>query len=86
MPVTERLLTPAEAAERLGMPEPTLRHWRNARTGPDYVRVGRHVRYEAAALDAWIAAQRVDAATGQARPGDDRYAGLRGRRPLPPAA
>lgn len=76
---TPQLLPPAEAARRLGVPTETLRYWRNARTGPDYLRVGRHVRYEESALATWVAAQRIDATTGEA-PADDRRANLRRRR------
>lgn len=59
------LLTPSQAAEYLGVPTETLRHWRNARTGPTYVRVGRHVRYTLGHLDAWVASQLVDPQTGK---------------------
>ena len=33
----------------------TLRHWRVKGTGPDYVRMGRAIRYEVKDLDAWMA-------------------------------
>jgi excisionase family DNA binding protein len=73
------LLTPNQAAGYLGVPVETLRHWRNARTGPDYLRVGRHCRYRFDALEAWITAQTVDARTGQqvAPLAVDRHARLR---------
>lgn len=52
----DRLLTTAQAAERLGLAEQTLANWRVARKGPAYVRIGgRTIRYRASALDAYIA-------------------------------
>jgi excisionase family DNA binding protein len=48
------VLTPAQAATYLQMPEETLRRWRTIRTGPRYFRAGRHVRYRKAELDRWI--------------------------------
>jgi hypothetical protein len=58
---SDRLLTPAEAAELLGdMPVDTLRLWRYRGTGPRYVRVGRHVRYRPADLAAWIDERVID--------------------------
>jgi excisionase family DNA binding protein len=55
------LLTPDDAAAYLGaLPVRTLERWRYAGTGPAFVRVGKHVRYRLADLDAWIAERRVD--------------------------
>ena len=51
------LLTPAQLAERLGIPETTLTDWRYRRRGPAWVRVGRLVRYPAAMVDEWLAAR-----------------------------
>ena len=49
------LLTPAEAAEVLGVPPRTLADWRHRGTGPPWLRVGRHARYPADDFDAWVA-------------------------------
>lgn len=52
----DRLLTTAQAAERLGMAEQTLANWRCAGVGPAYVRVGtRTIRYRSSALGQYIA-------------------------------
>lgn len=52
------LLTPREAARRLGVAERTLRQWRTDGTGPPHVRLGgRSYRYRPADIDAWIDAQ-----------------------------
>ncbi len=53
----EHLLTPAEVAIYLGVPEKTLAQWRSDRHGPLALRVGRHVRYRATDLEAWVELQ-----------------------------
>jgi excisionase family DNA binding protein len=52
---TGRLLRPRELSELLGVPVGTLANWRSARTGPPFVKVGRHVRYRTGDVDEWIA-------------------------------
>jgi hypothetical protein len=49
------LLTPRDTAARLGVKPVTLTDWRYRNRGPAWVRVGRLIRYPAAALDAWLA-------------------------------
>ena len=46
-------------AEYLGVQIPALEKWRQLGTGPDYVKVGRLVRYKKSALDAWVASRTV---------------------------
>lgn len=38
-------LTPEQLAERLRVPLETVYLWNRKRTGPRYMKVGRHVRY-----------------------------------------
>jgi hypothetical protein len=57
----DKLITPAELADFLGIPPKTLRQWRYLRTGPDGIRVGRHVRYRPEAVRAWLDAQAREA-------------------------
>jgi hypothetical protein len=57
----ELLLTPAELAERLQVPEATLAQWRYLGRGPTYRKVGRFVRYAESDCTAWLETQRVDA-------------------------
>jgi excisionase family DNA binding protein len=45
--------TPDQVAERYQVSEATLKEWRYKGTGPEYVRLGRHVRYPATALERW---------------------------------
>lgn len=50
-----KLLTTKEAAERLGLNENTLAHWRRLGKGPPWVRVeSRTVRYPEEKLTRWI--------------------------------
>jgi excisionase family DNA binding protein len=51
-------LTESEAALRLGLKVPTLRAWRHQGRGPTFVRLGRAVRYLAADIDEFLAANR----------------------------
>lgn len=53
-------LTPAEAAEVLGVPVPTLAQWRYRGQGPRYSKVGSLVRYSRRDLDAWLVDAAVD--------------------------
>ena len=58
-----RLLRPHELSELLGVPVGTLANWRSARTGPPFVKVGRHVRYRTSDVDEWVAARVVEPET-----------------------
>lgn len=51
----QRLLTPADVAEILAIPERTLASWRTRRQGPLFVRIGVHVRYRRCDVDDWLA-------------------------------
>lgn len=58
-----RLLTPADAADVLGVALKTLADWRLTGRGPAYVRLGdglrAPIRYPADVLDDWITAHTV---------------------------
>jgi hypothetical protein len=59
----ESLATPEEVSAYLkDITVATLKAWRHTRTGPNYTRVGRHVRYDWADVRAWAAANYVDLA------------------------
>lgn len=60
---TGRLLRPRELSELLGVPVGTLANWPSARTGPPFVKVGRHVRYRTGDVDEWVAARVVEPET-----------------------
>jgi predicted DNA-binding transcriptional regulator AlpA len=50
----EILLDPTQAAGILMVAVPTLADWRTKQVGPDYVKVGRCVRYRRSDLEAWL--------------------------------
>lgn len=52
-----RLLRIEQVSERTGVAISTLRHWRQANTGPKSARIGRRVVYREADVEAWIDAQ-----------------------------
>jgi excisionase family DNA binding protein len=53
-PLPDRFMTPEEVGHLLGVPVKTLYNWRSVRSGPPAFRVGRHLRYDPAALSRWI--------------------------------
>ena len=57
----ERHLGPEDLAEREGVPVETVYLWNRKRTGPPYMRIGRHVRYRLADVIAWEKSRMVDA-------------------------
>lgn len=50
----ERLLSKNELADYLGIPHRTVDEWRRRGRGPRGVRVGKHVRYRLADVDAYL--------------------------------
>ena len=48
------LLTPSEVAEYLGVTQATLTDWRYRRRGPEFLRVGRLIRYRKDSLLLWL--------------------------------
>ena len=58
-----RYLTPDDLSALLCVPLETLYAWRKKRTGPPAFRIGKHLRYDPAAVHAWITdRQAADAA------------------------
>lgn len=60
------LIAPPVLAEHLGVPVQRLATWRHEGTGPNYVRVGRLIRYRADDITAWLDAQTVETTGGAA--------------------
>ncbi|MGW6582303.1 helix-turn-helix transcriptional regulator [Streptomyces globisporus] len=50
----DRYLTPADIAGIFGVPLETVYQWRRKRTGPPGFRVGKHVRYDPAEVQAYV--------------------------------
>jgi predicted DNA-binding transcriptional regulator AlpA len=54
-----RFLTPDDLVEMFDLPSvETVYQWRRKRTGPRGFRVGRHLRFDPADVQAWVDAQR----------------------------
>ncbi|MFF3321041.1 helix-turn-helix transcriptional regulator [Streptomyces sp. NPDC002889] len=54
----DRYLTPDDIAEMFELPSvETVYAWRKKRTGPPGFRVGKHLRYDPAAVRAWVEQQ-----------------------------
>lgn len=53
----DRYLTPRDISTMFGVPLETVYQWRKKRTGPPGFRVGKHVRYDPAAVSAWTLQQ-----------------------------
>lgn len=51
---TEALMTTREAARMLGLSESTLEKSRASGAGPEFVKIGRSIRYHPVAVRAWI--------------------------------
>ena len=57
-----KLLSIQDLADYLGVPVNTLYQWRTKGYGPIGRRIGKYVRYRAADVEAWIAAQPTEVA------------------------
>ena len=53
----QELLTTTQRSEYLEVPVKTLYAWRHRNYGPPGIRVGKHVRYRATDVEAWLDAQ-----------------------------
>jgi predicted DNA-binding transcriptional regulator AlpA len=56
----DRYLTPEDIAAVFGVPLETVYGWRKKRTGPPGFRIGKHVRYDPAAVRAWVDERTAD--------------------------
>ncbi|MGL5824341.1 MAG: helix-turn-helix transcriptional regulator [Nocardioides sp.] len=57
-----RLLTVADVAAILSVPASTVHHWAVRGQGPPSFKVGKHRRFDAATVAAWIEAAKGEAA------------------------
>lgn len=53
-PHPRALATPDDVAAYLGVPAKTLTEWRSQRKGPEYLKIGRYVRYDWRAVEIWL--------------------------------
>jgi predicted DNA-binding transcriptional regulator AlpA len=49
----DKHLSPEDLARREGVPLQTIYGWNKTRTGPRFMKIGRHVRYRLADVIAW---------------------------------
>jgi excisionase family DNA binding protein len=59
-------LTPEDLAELVRVPPKTIYQWNYRGTGPRFAKIGRHVRYRRADVEAWIEQQYGDPRVGGA--------------------
>lgn len=60
MAATKNWLSPEEVATYFAVPLGTVYAWNSKGTGPRFAKIGRHVRYSRADVEAWAAAQYQD--------------------------
>jgi hypothetical protein len=51
---TEGLIDSTTLGEWLGVPVSTLNQWAYRKVGPDYIKLGRHRRYDPATVRRWL--------------------------------
>jgi len=75
------LVRPEDLAEFLGVPVSTLYMWRYQGKGPKAVKVGRHLRYHPAEIEAWVEAGGSGRAPNEMRHQPTRSIGLPKNKP-----
>ena len=55
----KKYLTPVDVEEMLGVKQQTLAHWRSQGKGPQYIKVGKVIRYSLDELERWIQSHNV---------------------------
>jgi predicted DNA-binding transcriptional regulator AlpA len=68
-PVAVEYLSPAQLAERYGLPLETVYNWNKLRSGPRFMKLGRHVRYRMTDVLAWEASRTRETFPGGLRTG-----------------
>ena len=61
--IGERLMSITDLSEMLGVPIHTLYRWRHQGEGAVGYRIGRHVKYRRATVEAWLRNRRTSAKT-----------------------
>ena len=52
--IDDRLWSAEDLSGFLGIPLKTIYNWRHKRTGPQAIKVGRHLRYRRADVEQWL--------------------------------
>lgn len=55
-----KLLSPEQLSELFELPLATIYRWNYAKTGPQVLRIGRHVRYREKDVEAWLDKQALE--------------------------
>lgn len=55
--MTEELFSPERLADYVGVPVSTVYQWNYKGVGPRFLKLGRHVRYRASDVEAWLDAR-----------------------------
>lgn len=58
--MADDLIGPEDLAEYLGIPLPSIYAMNSRGTGPRRIRVGKHVRYRKADVDAWLDTRAIE--------------------------
>ncbi|WP_024762006.1 helix-turn-helix domain-containing protein [Streptomyces exfoliatus] len=53
----DEYLTPDDIALKFKVPKETVYYWHKKHTGPPGFRVGKHIRYDPTAVQAWVTQQ-----------------------------
>jgi len=61
----EKYLSPEELADKFSVPLQTIYGWNKTGAGPDYIRVGRHVRYRPQDVEWWEKSRFVASGAGR---------------------
>ena len=61
----DKYLSPEQLAERYDVSLETVYGWNKTGSGPDYIRVGRHVRYRPKDITKWEDSRVVASGTGR---------------------
>ena len=59
--IDDIILSESEAARRLDVSVSGLRKWRRERSGPQFIRIGRLIRYSLSDMQAWLATRKEGA-------------------------
>ncbi|WP_235498682.1 helix-turn-helix transcriptional regulator [Arthrobacter sp. Leaf234] len=52
-------MTPSELAARLGKSRPALAQWRYLGVGPQFIKLGRNIRYRRRDVETWLDRQTI---------------------------
>jgi len=78
----DKHLGPEDLAEREGVTVQTVYQWNKTRSGPRFMKIGRHVRYRLADIVAWEASRTIERTATAAELADESARMRRARYPV----